>query len=155
MARAPFQVLVLPYRSTDNGDYEFAVFSRSDYDCWQGIAGGGENGETPLQAAQREALEEADIPAGCVFLPLASVASVPVTCFSQSHLWGDDTYVIPEYSFGVDATRASIAVSGEHREFRWMLFSQAESVLTYDSNRVALWELNQRIRGLGPRDRQT
>ena len=41
MARAPFQVLILPYRKAAAGEYEFAVFSRSDYDCWQGIAGGG------------------------------------------------------------------------------------------------------------------
>jgi dihydroneopterin triphosphate diphosphatase len=135
------------------GDYEFAVFSRSDYDCWQGIAGGGEGAETPLQAAQREAQEEAGIPAGCVFLPLDSVASVPVTCFPASTLWGDHLYVVPEYAFGVDATGARIVVSDEHREFRWLTFAAAERLLKYDSNRVALWELNQKVRGLGPRDK--
>ena len=153
MARAPFQVLVLPYRIVGQGDHEFAVFSRSDYDCWQGIAGGGEEAETPLQAAQREALEEAGIPPDRVFLPLDSVASVPVTCFPASTLWGDHLYVIPEYAFGVDATGACMVVSDEHREFRWLTYPQAERLLKYDSNRVALWELNQRIRGLGPRDR--
>jgi len=153
VARAPFQVLVLPYRAVNHGDYEFAVFRRADYDCWQGIAGGGENEETPLQAAQREALEEASISADSMFLPLDSVASVPVTCFQDSYLWGDHVYVIPEYAFGVDASRASIVVSNEHWGFRWLTFWEAERILKYDSNRVALWELNQRIRGLGPRDR--
>jgi dihydroneopterin triphosphate diphosphatase len=57
MARAPFQVLVFPYRALDDGDFEFAVFSRAAYRCWQGIAGGGEGEETPLQAAKRESLE--------------------------------------------------------------------------------------------------
>ena len=155
MARAPFQVLVLPYRAAANGDYEFAVFSRSDDDCWQGIAGGGETGETPLQAAQREAEEEAGIREDALFLPLDSVASVPVTCFRDSYLWGEHVYVIPEYAFGVDATGTPIVVSGEHREFRWMTFSQAECLLKYDSNRVALWELNLKIRNLGPRDRHS
>jgi dihydroneopterin triphosphate diphosphatase len=136
-----------------NGDYEFAVFSRSDYDCWQGIAGGGETDETPLQAAKREAREEAGLPADSVFLPLDSAASVPVTCFRDSSLWGDHIYVIPEYAYGVDATGVNIVVSDEHREFRWLPFSQAERILRYDSNRVALWELNQKIRGLGPRDK--
>jgi dATP pyrophosphohydrolase len=146
-------VLVLPYRTVDHGDYEFAVFSRADYDCWQGIAGGGENEETPLQAAQREALEEAGISADSLCFPLDSVASVPVTCFQDSHLWGDHIYVVPEYAFGVDATRSCIVVSDEHREYRWLPFPEAEGILNYDSNRVALWELNRRIRGLGPRDK--
>jgi dATP pyrophosphohydrolase len=152
VARAPFQVLVLPYRVAGHGEFEFAVFSRSDYDCWQGIAGGGEAEETPLQTARREAQEEAGIPATCPFLRLDTVASVPVTCFPASAGWGNHRYVVPEYSFGVDATGIDISVSGEHREFRWLTFPQAERVLKYDSNRVALWELHQKIRGLGPRD---
>ncbi len=64
MPRAPFQILVLPYRKIAEA-FEFAVFSRSDYACWQGIAGGGEEGETPMEAAQREAREEAGISALC------------------------------------------------------------------------------------------
>ena len=41
MPRAPFQVLVLPYRKSAEA-FEFAVFHRSDDACRQGIAGGGE-----------------------------------------------------------------------------------------------------------------
>jgi hypothetical protein len=39
MGRAPFQVLVFPFRPTQAGDWEFAVFQRADGDWWQGIAG--------------------------------------------------------------------------------------------------------------------
>ena len=46
MARAPFQVLVLPYRCNPAGDIDYAIFSRSDDSCWQGIAGGGEDIES-------------------------------------------------------------------------------------------------------------
>jgi dATP pyrophosphohydrolase len=98
-------------------------------------------------------LEEAGIPMDAVFFPLDSVASIPVTCFQESHLWGDHIYVIPEYSFGVDATEAQIQLSDEHTEFRWLPFAEAELALRYDNNRVALWELNQKIRGLGPWDK--
>lgn len=151
MARAPFQVLVLPYRQAASS-LEFAVLSRSDYTCWQGIAGGGEDHETPLEAAMREAQEEAAIPAEARFIELESVCSVPVYIFRDSALWGDALYVIPEYSFGVDCTGRQIILSDEHRELQWLPFSEARERLTYDSNRTALWELHQKIMGLGPRD---
>ena len=35
--------------------------------------------------------------------------------------------------------------------FAWLDYETALGLLTYDSNRTALWELNQRLLGLGPR----
>jgi dATP pyrophosphohydrolase len=58
MARAPFQVLVLPYRRRPDGALEYALFQRADSGVWQAIAGGGENLETPEAAAARERLRE-------------------------------------------------------------------------------------------------
>ena len=61
MARAPFQVLVFPYRYTPEEEIEYAVFFRISPrygGVWQAIAGGGEDDETPLEAAKREAFEE-------------------------------------------------------------------------------------------------
>ncbi len=151
MPRAPFQVLVLPYRRTAN-TFEFAVFSRSDYECWQGVAGGGEDDETPLEAARREAYEEASISRQTGFLPLQATCSVPVHIFAESALWDRNTFVIPQHSFGVDCTGQQISLSHEHTEVQWLCYAEAYERLTYDSNRTALWELNQRVRGLGPRD---
>src|SRR5215467_1998950 len=128
-----------------------AVRSPSDSPYWQGIAGGGEDHETPLEAAKREAQEEAGIPAEARFIALESVCSVPVYLFRESALWGEARYVIPEYSFGVDCTGRHIVLSDEHLELQWLPFSAARERLTYDSNRTALWELHQKIRGLGPR----
>ena len=56
--RAPYQVLVFPYYKGDKG-IEYAIFNRSDadYDYWQGIAGGGEDGETIIESVQRESWE--------------------------------------------------------------------------------------------------
>ena len=51
MPRAPFQVLVLPFRETDDGSIEYALFHRKDMDIWQWIAGGGEGEEIPLDAS--------------------------------------------------------------------------------------------------------
>src|SRR5882672_8901989 len=74
MGRAPFQVLVFPFRRVQAGRLEYAIFRRADIDAWQGIAGGGEDDETLIEAAIREAREEAGIKAGAV-LQLAVVGA--------------------------------------------------------------------------------
>jgi dATP pyrophosphohydrolase len=52
-------VLVFPYRVAPDRTIEVAVFQRANGGYWQGIAGGGDEGETPERAARREASEEA------------------------------------------------------------------------------------------------
>jgi dATP pyrophosphohydrolase len=150
MTRAPFQVLILPYRRA-GGSYEFAVLARADDGRWQGLAGGGEGSETPLEAARREAFEEAGIPRDARFVELQTTCSVPAHHFRDGSAWGGELYVIPEYSFGVDCTGRPLTLSPEHAELHWLTYDEAAARLTYDSNRTALWELHQRLRGLGPR----
>jgi dATP pyrophosphohydrolase len=54
-------VLVFPYYIGDEG-IEYAIFRRSDADWWQAISGAGEEGETVIESAKREACEEGGIP---------------------------------------------------------------------------------------------
>lgn len=62
MARARYQVLVIPY-CIEDGHARFCVFKRSDLDFWQFIAGGGEDEDASiLESAKREAFEEAGHP---------------------------------------------------------------------------------------------
>ncbi len=150
MPRAPFQVLVLPYRKAA-GTFEFAVFRRSDYACWQGIAGGGEDGESPLDAAKREAFEEAGISRIGAFLALQASCTVPVIFFQDDGTWDPALYVIREHSYGADCTGQELVLSDEHKAAEWLPYAEASARFTYDSNRTALWELNQRLLGLGPR----
>jgi len=135
--------LVFPFRRVVGG-IEYAVVHRSDDDWWQGIAGGGENDEKPLDAAKREAWEEAGIPSDLPFLKLDSMATIPVTAFS-GFSWDTDVLVIPEYSFGVEVVDRALTLSGEHDEVRWLPYSEASSLLRWDSNKNALWELNHRL----------
>ncbi len=151
MARAPFQILVFPYQIVD-GNPIYALFRRSDDGCWQGIAGGGENSESPEEAAKREAHEEASIPMDAEYVGLQTVNSIPVTAFRDSHLWGEHLFVIPEHCFGVKVDEDEITVSEEHNEFKWVRFENAQHLLKYDGNRTALWELDRRIKGKGPRE---
>lgn len=152
MVRAPFQVLIFPYRQRRPDDWEFAIFQRADLLIWQGIAGGGEGDETPLAAARRESFEEAGIGPSSSSTALQSTASVKVTAFRESVSWDACLYVVPEYGFGVEVTGSALVRSAEHSAIRRAPFEEAELLLRFDSNRTALWELNQRIRGLGPHD---
>ncbi len=140
--RAPFQVLVIPFRRTAS-TLQFAVLKRSDADYWQFVAGGGEFGETPIQAAQRETKEEIGITGD--FTQLDSLSTVPKDYFAAADSWGENVYVIPEYCFAVHASNVDICLSAEHIEFQWVSYEQAYSLLKWDSNRNSLWELNQRL----------
>lgn len=145
--RAPYQVLILPYCIVDvmHSQIEYALFKRKDMDVWQCIAGGGEIGETPLETAKRETLEEIGIPINDQFIQLDSKATIPVEYVVGTFLWGNETYVIPEYCFGVDLREEKIIISKEHTEFTWVCFEKAIELLEWDSNKNALWELNKRI----------
>ena len=143
--RTPFQILVLPFRGTTSGTFEYAILKRSDHDYWQGIAGGGEGEESPLEAAKRESLEEANIPVQSTFLKLDSFATVPACHFPAGSSWPPETYVIPEYTFGVDTRGAELRFSQEHSELKWYPYEEASRLLKWDSNKNALWELNERL----------
>ena len=71
--------------------------------------------------------------------------------FGNSHLWGEAVYVIPQYGFGVQAEKKELVLSAEHTEYRWLQYEEAHQLLKYDGNKTALWELDTRLRGRGPR----
>jgi len=145
--RAPFQVLVIPFRRSERG-YEFAVLRRRDTGWWQFVAGGGEDKETPVQAAQREISEETGL-AGRGLMKLDSCNTVPKHAFADAEAWGPEVHVIPEYCFAVDATDDEIVLSDEHTEMRWVSYDEARRLLKWDSNRNALWELRERLKAVG------
>lgn len=145
MARSQFQVLIIPYRIASDGTLEYAVTKRSDMDAWQFLSGGGEDQETPMEAARREANEEGGVSGDLEFLQLDSMASIPANNFSAHKEWSEDVYVIPEYSFCVNVKAQSLSLGHEHREVRWLPYEEANQLLTWDSNRTALWEVHQRI----------
>ena len=143
MARAPYQVLVIPF--DDTADLRVAVLRRADMDAWQFVAGGGEEGETPLAAARREAMEE--IGAGGELYPLDSCCSVPASVIrreARSH-WPARTLVIPEYAFALRVQADGLTLSHEHSSEVWASPEEAARLLRYDSNRTALAELTERI----------
>lgn len=144
--RAPMQVLVIPFALTAAGP-RFGVFHRADMDVWQFIAGGAEDGETPLQAARREAFEEAAVPSEAPFYALDSRGCVPANLFRKDCVrWGERCFVVPEIAFAVLTRPEDIALSHEHTAVVWLDEAAAAERLRYDSNRTALWELAERVR---------
>lgn len=147
MARARYQVLVLPYKKLD-GKILYCIFKRSDMDAWQFIAGGGEDEDTsPLISAKREAYEEAGISFDAKYDALETKCSISAECFKEARLvWGESCLVIPEHCFAVEIADAKIEISNEHVGFEWVDYQTAVQRLKYDSNKVALWELDNKIK---------
>lgn len=144
--RQPKQVLVFPYKKDNDGNYLYAIFCRvGSAERWQGIAGGVEEGETLLEAARREAKEEANISLDAKVIPLESVSTMPVVNVTKNFLWGNDVLLIYEYAFGVDATNEEMRLSKEHTKMEWLTYDEAIKKLKWDSNKNALWELNYRL----------
>jgi len=148
MARAKYQVLVIPYCVSEKGR-SYCIFKRSDAaDCWQFIAGGGEEEDLlPMISAQREALEEAGIPVNSHFLQLETTCSISTEHFPKARLhWGEHCLVIPEYSFAVALGHQTLNLSHEHTAYMWVDYKTAMQKLRFDSNKVALWELDNKLK---------
>ncbi len=144
--REPYQILSIPYRIV-NGIPLFCIIRRADHSYWQFIAGGGENGETPIQAAQRETIEEIGVEPKNI-KQLTCVAYVPAEVIAESRRqhWDKNTYVIPEYSFAFECDSDPI-LSNEHTEYKWLTYDEARKLLKWDSNKVAMYEIDSIIKG--------
>ena len=138
--REPYQILSIPYRVVD-GKPLFCIFRRADSSYWQFIAGGGENGETPIEAAKRETIEEMGVEPKNI-KQLTCIAYVPAEVVAESRRqhWNKNTYVIPEYSFAFECD-SDPTLSLEHIEYKWLTYDEARKLLKWDSNKVAMYEI--------------
>jgi len=140
----PFQVMILPFK-IDSDSLWVYVFQRKLEQFWQFVAGGGEGGENPTQAAVRELAEETSISTCTNLIELDTVSSIPINVFENCHNWDEDIFVIPEYSFAANISDAGIRLSHEHLSYRCVQPDAANQLLKFDSNKTALFELEQRF----------
>lgn len=146
MGRLPYQILVILYLKKENS-IKYCIFERnSPKSQIQFIAGGGENGELPIEAATREVFEESGV-INAKFKQLTSISYIPTNIFSEAQrkAWGNNIFVIPEYSFGAEVKSDVVKISDEHIGFKWVSYDEALEQLKWDSNKTALYELNCRI----------
>lgn len=144
--REPYQILSIPYRIVD-GTSLFCIFRRADSSNWQFIAGGGEDGETSIEAAKRETTEEIGVEPKNI-KQLTCIAYVPAEVIEESRRqhWDKNTYVIPEYAFAFECD-SDPTLSLEHIEYKWLTYDEARKLLKWDSNKVAMYEIDSIIKG--------
>lgn len=147
MSRQPLQIHVFLYRERQ-GRYEFAVFQRADNPAWwQGVCGGVEEGETIEEGARREIREEAGIDERLPLYPLDSLSFLPARIFGEEHqeAWGKRVVVVPMHFFAAPFD-GEIRLSGEHAQYRWLSYEEAEKLVYFHDQKIALWETNERLR---------
>lgn len=144
--RAPYQTLTILYRREEN-KILFGIFYRNSHPMWQFISGGGEDKEIPIETVIREIREETSIIIDKEKIrQLDAKATIPVVNVTGEYTWGQEVFVVPEYAFAVEIKNDDIILSNEHKEYRWVEYDEAMRLLKYDSNKTALWELNERLK---------
>ena len=142
--RAEYQVIIIPY-VLENHILKVAIFCRKKLLYWQFVSGGGEDCETLVETAKRELKEEIGLHVNIGKLKkLDAICTIPKHFF-KAHKYKEDIYVIPEYSFCVEMNNKNITLSDEHVKYMWVNVKKAFELLLYDSNKTALWELNEKI----------
>jgi dATP pyrophosphohydrolase len=143
--RQPVNIHVYLYRKNRDGQYEYAVFQRSDDPkCWQGVSGGVEDGETAEQAAYRESFEEAGVTVHAPLYRLDTVSFLPADIFEAHTAWGRDVVVCPMVSFAMPYD-GPVVLSDEHLAMEWHAYPAAYDLVYWHDQKTALWELNQRL----------
>ena len=140
--RLPFRVLIIPYRRLRVVP-EYLISKKAGTHCWQSVVGSGENQESPMEAAKR-CFETLTQMKGTNWIQLDTQTMLPKTFFKGHENWKQVAHVIPQYCFAVET-------QGEpqpniHHIFRWCSGSAAEKLLSYDSNKVAIWEIEAALR---------
>ena len=139
--RQPFSVLVYPVRLTDS-NWEYLLLRRVAIpdlaltDFWQGVTGGLEEGENPLQAAIRELAEETH------FVPyeieqIDFSYSFPIKDEWRKY-YGPIPKEIVEYVFIAFVDGQQKPKLSEHDEWRWCDMDQSLKLLKYPGNIEAL-----------------
>jgi len=69
---------------------------------------------------------------------LDTIESIPVTELHDSHLWGEDVFVIPQYCFGVLVQDRPIRISHEHSHCKWLPYQEGYNLVKFEGNPTAL-----------------
>jgi len=137
--RLPIQVQGILFRKI-NGEIQYLLLKRisSIGRFWQPVTGGLEEGETKVEALEREVREETGI---------RKIVRIMKDIYYDEFL---DFFkregcqrLIKEYVYGAEvSSNEKIVMSGEHSEYRWCGFEEALKLLKWKGNKEALEKLN-------------
>lgn len=130
----------------DTAGIEFLLLKRTEQwgGFWQGVSGAPEWGESDLDGAIREVLEEtgfsvaSSIQAIDFRYDLARAGDLDGDRWEQ--LYGPDVETIPEevYVARVSSEADPVLAPYEHDDLRWCPFDEAMTLLSWDNNKEAL-----------------
>ena len=136
--RLPVQVCVFLFRQGQDGR-EYLLLHRSEKAgaFWQGVTGAPEEGETLLQGAAREVLEETG------FRP-AQICSIDFSYrFPVIDEWrksfGPGPVEIVEHVFVAEVDGRDPTLSQEHDAWEWLTPGEAVGMLKWPENIDAIW----------------
>ena len=72
------------------------------------------------------------------------------TIFNDQMYWPKHLLVVPEYAFSVEV-QGNPLLSSKHSEYRRFDSIETHKLLKYDYNRIAVWELSERLKVQGKR----
>ena len=138
--RQPVQVLVYPVRNV-GGNWEVLLLHRVPrlglVAFWQGVTGGVEEGEEPVDSAKRELAEETGL-VPRVFQQINYSYSFPLQDEFRDQ-YADDVEAIVEYVFVAVVDRCQEPkLSREHDKAQWCSLDRALALLIYPGNIEAL-----------------
>jgi dATP pyrophosphohydrolase len=143
--RLPIQVLIYIARFTDKGIEYLMLHRCANVIFWQGVSGGVEDGEIPIETAKRELKEETGLVAELI--DPSYRFSFPVDDIWK-HLYEWNVTDITAHVFIAIVDRsATITLSPpEHDKFRWCSFDDALDLLYWPEDKEALRVCHERIK---------
>jgi dATP pyrophosphohydrolase len=93
-------------------------------------------------------MEVGAVPSLAPWYRLQTSSSAPITCIAETvrRHWPADKLIIPIVVFAVDCSGITLALSREHTTMRWVQFREAQTLLHYDADKTAVWEISELVK---------
>ena len=126
------------YRQTQEG-IKFLLLKRAKtkiYEhLWQGVAGKIEKGETAVETAIRELMEETG------FKPFRMFIADHISKFYEAK-W-DRINLVPV--FGIEVKKSEVSISKEHCDFKWVDFELASKTLVWQGQKEGILSVHNML----------